>query len=506
MILPLSSKIGKRLPKEGFAKEDLDIAFLQEPWILSGKIKGLNTRDGNLIYAYEQQRPRAALLLNKKMTFVPLSQFITEDLVAVWAKVPTASGEQEAVLASAYFPGDSSDAPPREVSALVEYCQDKRIRWIIGCDANAHHTVWGSTDVNKREKEACLGALRLQGVANLKSGDLTGHLKILEIFFSSPIVHLSDVQLPRMVFNRNFTVAITDRNSWRNQNLCTPSGAQVWYTDGSKLENGDTGAGVWGPRFCYLTGHCGLRYHLKNLNLSDTETCRFCALEQETSEHVLCECPALCRRKEDPLKWLSIATIEKSLSLKEYTLIAFLDIEGAFNNVFPREDWSLEPPGHPDALSFYTDGSKLNNKVGGGVHSPILGIDHSFRLPDHCSVFQAEMLAINESLKLLQRSNTAYGRINIYSDSQAAIKSIAATTTKSTSVSNCRRSLHEMAELFDICLIWVPEHKDIPGNCIADKLARRGTTDILLPDKERNTLSVGKIHLLAGWHVSPGLE
>ncbi|KAL7725291.1 hypothetical protein ACLKA6_000708 [Drosophila palustris] len=136
-----------------FAKEDLDIAFLQEPWILSGKINGLNTRIGNLIYAYEQQRPRAALLLNKKIIFVPLSQFITEDLVAVWAKVPTASGEQEAVLATAYFPVDSSDAPPREVRALVEYCQDKRIRWIIGCDANAHHTVWGSTDVNKREQQ-----------------------------------------------------------------------------------------------------------------------------------------------------------------------------------------------------------------------------------------------------------------------------------------------------------------------------------------------------------------
>ncbi|KAM8702159.1 hypothetical protein ACLKA7_000898 [Drosophila subpalustris] len=37
----------------------------------------------------------------------------------------------------------------------------------------------------------------------------------------------------------------------------------------------------------YLTGHCSLRYHLKKLNLSETETCRFCALEQETSEHVL---------------------------------------------------------------------------------------------------------------------------------------------------------------------------------------------------------------------------
>ncbi|KAL7724910.1 hypothetical protein ACLKA6_020046 [Drosophila palustris] len=153
-----------------FAKEDLDIAFLQEPWILSGKIKGLNTREGNLIYAYEQQRLRAALLLNKKMTFVPLSQFITEDLVAVWAKVPTASGEQEAVLASAYFPGDSSDAPPREVSALVEYCQDKRIRWIIGCDVNAHHTVWGSTDVNKRG-ECLLEFLVSKNISVLNRGD-----------------------------------------------------------------------------------------------------------------------------------------------------------------------------------------------------------------------------------------------------------------------------------------------------------------------------------------------
>ncbi|KAL7725845.1 hypothetical protein ACLKA6_015926 [Drosophila palustris] len=99
------------------------------------------------------------------------------------------------------------------------------------------------------EKEACLGALRLQGVANLKSGNLTGHLKVLETFFTSPIVHLSDVQLPNMIFKRNFTVSIKDRSFWNNPNLCIPSGSQVWYTDGSKLENGDTGAGVYGPRF-----------------------------------------------------------------------------------------------------------------------------------------------------------------------------------------------------------------------------------------------------------------
>ncbi|KAM8701659.1 hypothetical protein ACLKA7_005560 [Drosophila subpalustris] len=48
-----------------------------------------------------------------------------------------ACGEQEAVIASAYFPGEFNDAPPIEVGSLVEYCQPEHLRWIIGCDANA---------------------------------------------------------------------------------------------------------------------------------------------------------------------------------------------------------------------------------------------------------------------------------------------------------------------------------------------------------------------------------
>ncbi|KAL7723800.1 hypothetical protein ACLKA6_008701 [Drosophila palustris] len=405
-------------------------------------------------------------------------------------------------LLSCYMAYDHPGPPPEIITRrLVDDCVKNNIGLIMGCDANAHHAQWGSTNINTR------GYLKREDDTWTTSSEESLDALLSKLFPGCSIHktgnQLSPEEVPlcsSLLSTHNVSWAI---NSFQPFKSPGPDGISPAHLQYAEL--------ISSSQHAYRKGR-----------------------STETALHSV------------------IATIEKSLSLKEYTLIAFLDIEGAFNNVFPeaitgalldlgiesrlvglisqllkcravtsslgsstltREDWSLEPPGQPDALAFYTDGSKLNNKVGGGVHSPILGIDHSFRLPDHCSVFQAEILAINESLKLLQRSNTAYGRINIYSDSQAAIKSIAATTTKSTSVSNCRRSLHEMAEFFDICLIWVPGHKDIPGNCIADELARRGTTDILLPDKEDISMPLATCKLMLHslliakhserWHNTP---
>jgi len=33
---------------------------------------------------------------------------------------------------------------------LVEHCQKEKLPLLIGCDANAHHETWGSTDTNQR--------------------------------------------------------------------------------------------------------------------------------------------------------------------------------------------------------------------------------------------------------------------------------------------------------------------------------------------------------------------
>ena len=59
-----------------------------------------------------------------------------------------------------------------------------------------------------------------------------------------------------------------------------------------------------------------------------------------------------------------------------------------------RDDWNNQHQNLQKWPEIYTDGSKLDGRVGAGVHSTCLAIKKAIRLPDHCSVFQAEICAI----------------------------------------------------------------------------------------------------------------
>jgi hypothetical protein len=62
--------------------------------------------------------------------------------------------ERRLVVCSAYLPYDSEEpTPSRELEELVQYCERENLCLIVGCDSNAHHTVWGSTNCNGRGED-----------------------------------------------------------------------------------------------------------------------------------------------------------------------------------------------------------------------------------------------------------------------------------------------------------------------------------------------------------------
>ena len=131
--------------------ENCDIALIQEPWVNQGTIKGLSGVGGAIIYCRDTDRPRACILIKNNIRILPLTNFCFRDLVAVRLTTTEASGPKNIVIGSAYFPHDDPDSPPPSaVEELVRACRGSGSQLIIGCDANAHHSIWGSTDTNQR--------------------------------------------------------------------------------------------------------------------------------------------------------------------------------------------------------------------------------------------------------------------------------------------------------------------------------------------------------------------
>ena len=93
-------------------------------------------------------------------------------------------------------------------------------------------------------------------------------------------------------------------------------------------------------------------------------------------------------------------------------------------NIPSRVEWEEGRLDHSESLKIYTDGSKIDDRVGLGVHSQELHINISKRLPNFCSVLQAEVRAIHEAARIIQCSSISMENICVFTDSQAAIRSL----------------------------------------------------------------------------------
>lgn len=69
-----------------------------------------------------------------------------------------------------YLPYEEQDPLSNEAKALIGACVKSDMKCILGCDANAHHTVWGSSDCNKRGEDL-LEYLLFYGLFILNKGN-----------------------------------------------------------------------------------------------------------------------------------------------------------------------------------------------------------------------------------------------------------------------------------------------------------------------------------------------
>ena len=142
-----------------------------------------------------------------------------------------------------------------------------------------------------------------------------------------------------------------------------------------------------------------------------------------------------------------------------------------------REDWERGGVTGPEGgLVIFTDGSKTVSGTGAGFFSEEPVLDRSYRLEGHVTVFQAEVFAIlkaSESAKEIPAES-----ITMCSDSRAALLALASRRTSSRLVNRCGEALTELAGRAEVTLVWVPGHRGIHGNEMADELAGAGAANI----------------------------
>ncbi|GBN73719.1 hypothetical protein AVEN_170818-1 [Araneus ventricosus] len=85
--------------------------------------------------------------------------------------------------------------------------------------------------------------------------------------------------------------------------------------------------------------------------------------------------------------------------------------------------WDDLSPSSP--LEIFTDGSKMQEKVGAAfcVFGPQLMEEHQYRLDDHCSVFQAETVALQKALTW-KREHFPEEQCHVYSDSMSVLMAL----------------------------------------------------------------------------------
>ena len=130
------------------------------------------------------------------------------------------------------------------------------------------------------------------------------------------------------------------------------------------------------------------------------------------------------------------------------------------------------------SLIMFTDGSVTKDAMGSGGIFQVAGIQEQYacRIDDEATIYDAERIAITEGIHRSQKWFWSKGVL--FSDSLSNLQYIAAVrrgrhTKVDNDLINLNNQLKERNRI--VYLYWIPSHKNIKGNDIADDIARQAT-------------------------------
>jgi hypothetical protein len=117
--------------------------------VIQGPNKSLTNTGGTVYFAAPENNARSCIYIGNLINALPWLELCSRDATTVRITYTYGGICEELIVASAYLSHDLDEPPPtKEVRDIIQHCQNRKKQLIVGCDANAHHILCGSTGTN----------------------------------------------------------------------------------------------------------------------------------------------------------------------------------------------------------------------------------------------------------------------------------------------------------------------------------------------------------------------